>query len=67
MSFYTKNALDAENFKNRLKIADGSKIGKNIKKGKPFIKNPSRYVFYKFDQIFEKKFFFHFSPKLASL
>jgi len=27
MSFYTKNALDAENLKNRLKIADGLKKG----------------------------------------
>ena len=27
MSFYTKNALDAENFKNRLKVADGLKKG----------------------------------------
>ena len=27
ISFYTKNALDAENLKNRLKIADGLKKG----------------------------------------
>ena len=27
MSFFTKNALDTENQKNRLKIADGSKKG----------------------------------------
>ena len=33
--------------------------------GKSVIKNPSRYVFYKFDQIIEKKNFFHFSPKLG--
>ena len=35
----------------------------NIKKAKPFIKNPSRHVFYKFDQIFEKNIFFSFLTK----
>ena len=43
-----------------LKVDDSSKKGQNIKKGKSLIKNPSRYVYYKFDQIFEKKFFFIF-------
>ena len=51
--------------KNRPKIAYRPKWSPNVKQSKSFIKNPFRYVFYKFDQIFEKKFFFHFSPKLA--
>ena len=52
--------------KNGLKIAHRLKKSNYIKKGGYLIKNPSRYVFYKLDQIFKKKQIFHFSPKLAS-
>jgi hypothetical protein len=49
----------------RLKIGFCQKKKVNIKTTKTFIKNPSRYVFYNFDKIYQKNIIFHFGIKMT--